>query len=39
LAKLAKLHEAVVVDVVRPDGELFLLTIDNTAYRYADSDR
>jgi hypothetical protein len=36
LAKLAKLHEAVVVHVVRPDGELFLLTIDNTTYRYAE---
>jgi hypothetical protein len=36
LAKLAKLHEAVVVNVARPDGELFLLTIDNTTYRYVE---
>jgi len=36
LAKVAKLHDAVVMHVVRRDGELFLVTVDGTVYRYAE---
>jgi len=36
LARLAKLHDTIVLHVIRPDGELFLVTVDDTIYRYAE---
>jgi len=36
LAKLANLYDTVVLHVVRPQSDLFLVVVDQTVYRYAE---